>query len=553
MCLFRSQLTLSVKHEKALRDISLFIASVYVIPWLNCSAAVKASKQDLCFLKSLKSHERIDETVSGAALKKFIQHLWYLSEEMSVLSLFEEVVDVQVKLKIVANIDLVFFNTTSIINFEDLVIDYDEMACAQENDEMLRFLLWCDTGLKLKPMNLGTKVINSDLSAGDIRPYVPENVRISIFQALHGLSHPVSRTTLDLIRKRYVWKHMNKDIELWCKSCIQCQRSKVNRHTKSALGEYELSKARFSQVHLDIVGPLPPSKDFVYVLTCLDRFSRLPEAFPMPRFLRIQKTRAVAYNPKCNDAVERFHRSLKSAIKCHATERRTEVLPSVVLGIRNSLKEDIGATPAEMVYGCPLWLPGEFFTNASGKDFSPRLDFLQNLSLNSLIFFLTSLSKHSASRYTFVNKDLFDSSHIFLRVDGVRSLYNNHIKAHLKCKQAYILAQESSLPSSQIQFPVPETMTRIRSGRRVRFVTPYQAYVTSFRLEKKYMWRQLLLEPNYQPINLNPVVYGSFLSCCYADTPSGPLCNQTAQIHYCICTGTVEFYTTANFIWHAVM
>ncbi|GBN09203.1 hypothetical protein AVEN_232014-1 [Araneus ventricosus] len=53
--LFSSQVPLSVKHEKALRDISLFIASVYVIPWLNCSAAVKAPKQDLCFLKSLKS------------------------------------------------------------------------------------------------------------------------------------------------------------------------------------------------------------------------------------------------------------------------------------------------------------------------------------------------------------------------------------------------------------------------------------------------------------------------------------------------------------------
>ncbi|GBM53069.1 hypothetical protein AVEN_58788-1 [Araneus ventricosus] len=83
----------------------------------------------------------------------------------------------------------------------------------------------------------------------------------------------------------------------------------------------------------------------------------------LARFLRIQKTRTVAYNPKCSIAVERFHRNLTSAIKCHASERWTEVLPSVMLGIRNSLKEDIGATPAEMVYGCPLRFPGELFTN----------------------------------------------------------------------------------------------------------------------------------------------------------------------------------------------
>ncbi|GBN18911.1 hypothetical protein AVEN_103323-1 [Araneus ventricosus] len=142
---------------------------------------------------------------------------------------------------------------------------------------------------------------------------------------------------------------MYKDIKLWCKSCIQRQRSKIDRHAKSPLGEYGLPIARFSQVHLDIVGPLPPSKDFVYVLTCFDRFPRWPEDFPMrnkifagwvSRFgapeivttdqesqfqpdifrslfqiLEIQKIRTVAYNPKCIGAVERFHRSLKSAIK----------------------------------------------------------------------------------------------------------------------------------------------------------------------------------------------------------------------------------------------
>ncbi|GBO22442.1 hypothetical protein AVEN_215840-1 [Araneus ventricosus] len=52
---------------RGFRDIPLSIATVYVIPWLNCSAAVKAPKQDLCVLKSLKSYERINETVSGAA------------------------------------------------------------------------------------------------------------------------------------------------------------------------------------------------------------------------------------------------------------------------------------------------------------------------------------------------------------------------------------------------------------------------------------------------------------------------------------------------------
>ena len=39
--------------------------------------------------------------------------------------------------------------------------------------------------------------------------------------------------------------------------------------------------ARFQQIHLDIVGPLPPSRGFSYLLICIDQFSRWPEAFPM--------------------------------------------------------------------------------------------------------------------------------------------------------------------------------------------------------------------------------------------------------------------------------
>lgn len=33
----------------------------------------------------------------------------------------------------------------------------------------------------------------------------------------------------------------------------------------------------FEHVHVDLVGPLPPSQDFTYLLTCVDRFTHWPE------------------------------------------------------------------------------------------------------------------------------------------------------------------------------------------------------------------------------------------------------------------------------------
>ncbi|GBL94110.1 hypothetical protein AVEN_162633-1, partial [Araneus ventricosus] len=60
-----------------------------------------------------------------------------------------------------------------------------------------------------------------------------------------------------------------------------------------------------------------------------------------------QRNRTTSYHPASNGMVERFHRQLKDAVKCHclSTLRWTSVLPSVLLGIHASLKEDLGFFP----------------------------------------------------------------------------------------------------------------------------------------------------------------------------------------------------------------
>lgn len=62
--------------------------------------------------------------------------------------------------------------------------------------------------------------------------------------------------------------------------------------------------------------------------------------------------------------VERFHRTLKVAIKCHTDPIWLKNLPTVFLGLRCAIKEDLNATVSEMVYGSMITVPGDICINA---------------------------------------------------------------------------------------------------------------------------------------------------------------------------------------------
>lgn len=104
MFLFRSQLSLSVSELDGLKNICLFVVKVYAKWWFMSSSAIGAPYNDLCFLKELKQYENVNARVSSSALKKFCQHLWYLNEEICMLSLFDDKVNNDTKTCMVRNL-----------------------------------------------------------------------------------------------------------------------------------------------------------------------------------------------------------------------------------------------------------------------------------------------------------------------------------------------------------------------------------------------------------------------------------------------------------------
>ncbi|GFU82119.1 integrase catalytic domain-containing protein [Trichonephila clavipes] len=137
----------------------------------------------------------------------------------------------------------------------------------------------------------------------------------------------------------------------------------------------------------------------------------------LSKLLRVQKCRTTGYHPQAKGMIEELHRPLKSAIKCHATERWTEVLPIILLGLRASLKEDILCTPAELVFGTTIRLPGEIFVSSKPDD--DVVNFVSKLKSH-----MQSLHpkppKHDGKRPVFIHPGLLEATHVFLRRDMLR-------------------------------------------------------------------------------------------------------------------------------------
>ncbi|XP_037931190.1 uncharacterized protein LOC119666001 [Teleopsis dalmanni] len=177
----------------------------------------------------------------------------------------------------------------------------------------------------------------------------------------------------------------------------------------------------------------------LYITTDLGKQFESAVFKKLMEFLEVKHLRTTPYHPQSNGIIERWHRSLKSAIKCSETNSWSAALSLILLGMRTAVKSNIGLSPAEMAFGAPLRIPGEFLVPRNNT--ASETEFTQ--ALHKAILSLPSTNPQRHGNYQqFIPPLLGKCKFVFVRIDRVRTplpIYEGSFEVINKYEKCFIL------------------------------------------------------------------------------------------------------------------
>ena len=376
-------------------------------------------------------------------------------------------------------------------------LDFESIASAQKSDADVQSLLNKITSLQIKefPIRNSSSTILCDVSQTAPRVLLPKDFRRKAFDIIHSLNHAGIKSSRYLIKQRYYWPNMNKDIKDWVLQCSNCQLVKSKPHTKAPYASYPIATEVLSELNVDLIGPLPESRGHRYIFTICDRFTKACFAFALPdtksdtiatyflnhyvaifglpkviitdnasyftsyswtkfmSFLGVHHKFITPYHCQSNGLVERFNRYLRTALRCHDNNTSWfDHLGLCLLGIQASFHSPLKMSRAELLFGKKLRLPSSFFDETVNR---PSFD--DPALTKSLMTYFNNrkpapINTEKNNANFRINNKLFSCPAVYLRVDRVKKGLENSFTGPFKVLERFdkYFIIETSKGSSKI-------------------------------------------------------------------------------------------------------
>lgn len=115
--------------------------------------------------------------------------------------------------------------------------------------------------------------------------YIPKGHRLSLLRIFHDEhGHVGVEKTLDLILKHFWFPGLRQFVAKYIGHCLICiSRKRVARAPHQYITSWQKPEAPFETVHVDVLGPLPISKGYRFVLIMVDAFTKYSLLYPINR------------------------------------------------------------------------------------------------------------------------------------------------------------------------------------------------------------------------------------------------------------------------------